>query len=71
MKAINSVRLLRVTHEQTQAELATLLDIHVSTYTKKENGQIPFSVKEIVILRDYYKLNNDQVAEIFLTNKVG
>lgn len=70
-RKVNDVKLLRLSYGYTQGDIAKFLNVHISTYTKKENGQLPFSLKEIRVLKEFYNLDNDEVVEIFLNNKVG
>ena len=60
---------LRLKNYKTQKDMAKILKLEVSTYTKKENGQIPFSIKEVSTLKDVFKLNDSEVVAIFL-NKI-
>ena len=46
---------LRKEHGETQIEMAKLLGLKTaSAYNKKENGNVPFSLKEAKILSDHY-----------------
>lgn len=49
----------------TQKDVADLLEITVSAYTKKENGQSNFTRKELSALKDLLELDNDEFVEIF------
>lgn len=69
MKKIRKIKLLRVTHGLTQAEVADILGVHVTTYTKKENGYISFSLSEMNLLKHFYNLSNDDVVEVFLEDE--
>jgi hypothetical protein len=42
------------------------LEISQSTYNKKENGIIPFSLEEIKELKTILNLDNRQIINIFL-----
>lgn len=62
---------LRLENNKTQKDIAQILNLEVSTYTKKENGQIPFSIKEVSTLREVFKLNDSEVVSIFLNKNVS
>ncbi len=62
---------LRLKNHKTQKDIAKMLDLEVSTYTKKENGQIPFSIKEVLTLKEIFKLNDSEVIDIFLNKNVS
>ena len=62
---------LRLENDKTQKDIAQILNLEVSTYTKKENGQIPFSIKEVSTLREVFKLNDSEVVSIFLNKSVS
>ena len=64
------LKTLRAKNSKTQKEIANILGVEVSTYTKKENGQIPFSIKEVSTLKEIFKLNAREVVDIFLNNNV-
>lgn len=64
------LKTLRVKNSKTQKEIANILGVEVSTYTKKENGQIPFSIKEVSTLKEIFKLNAREVVDIFLNKNV-
>ncbi|MCR8744372.1 helix-turn-helix domain-containing protein [Romboutsia lituseburensis] len=57
---------LRLKNRITQKTIANLLDVDVSTYTKKENGQIVFSIKEVSAIKDFFKLSDAEIVKIFL-----
>ena len=50
----------------TQKILAKLLQIDVTTYSKKENGVIEFKASEILILKKTLNLTPIEIDEIFL-----
>ncbi|MGL5068431.1 MAG: helix-turn-helix transcriptional regulator [Sarcina sp.] len=49
-----------------QEEIAVLLGISKSTYSRKENGKIVFKLEEVKLLKEYLKLSEKEIFEIFL-----
>lgn len=49
----------------TQKAVAELLGITPSSYTKKENGGIPFSLKEVKLLKEIFVLETEEFMRIF------
>lgn len=54
----------------TQKILAKLLQIDVTTYSKKENGVIEFKASEILILKKTLNLTPIEIDEIFFNSNV-
>ena len=54
----------------TQKILAKLLQIDVTTYSKKENGVIEFKASEILILKKTLNLTPIEIDEIFFNCNV-
>ena len=54
----------------TQKILAKLLQIDVTTYSKKENGVIEFKASEILILKTTLNLTPIEIDEIFFNPNV-
>ncbi len=51
----NELKRLRKERGETQIQLAKLLGLKTaSAYCKKENGTVPFSLEEAVILSEHY-----------------
>lgn len=62
---------IRVKNGLTQEALAEKLDMSVTAYSKRENGQIEFNVTEIKKLKDALVLNDDDVIRIFFGSEVA
>jgi putative transcriptional regulator len=54
----------------TQRDMAHLLNITVSSYSRKENGKTGFSQKELEIMIDSLKLTAEEAVYIFLNKKL-
>lgn len=54
----------------TQKNIAKLLQIDVTTYSKKENGVIEFKASEISILKVILNLTPMDIDEIFFNHNV-
>jgi len=62
---------LRVLNGLTQKELAEKLEMSETSYTKRENGQISFTVDEIKKLKLILQLSYEDVIRIFFTDGVA
>ncbi|MPN12787.1 hypothetical protein SDC9_160107 [bioreactor metagenome] len=62
---------IRVKNGLTQEALAEKLEMSVTAYSKRENGQIEFNVTEIKKLKDALVLNDDDVIRIFFGSEVA
>ncbi len=58
----------RVLKGYTQKEVGTLLRITESTYSKKENNKLPFSVAEAYRLKSCLDLTNEDLIQIFFSD---
>lgn len=45
----------------TQAEVAQMLQIKQNSYSNKENGKKPFTVREIKLLKDILKVSYEEL----------
>ncbi|WP_404989327.1 helix-turn-helix transcriptional regulator [Clostridium culturomicium] len=61
-----TLRKLRIELDVTQKEFAKLINLPVSTYRKKENGESKLSLEEALLIS---KIANKSVDEIFLASK--
>ena len=50
----------------TQEDLASLLDIGIPTYSRKENNLIPFTLEELRRIKEFLKLSDQDFINIFL-----
>ena len=57
------MRILREDNDKTQAQIAKMLNMHLTVYQRYERGEreIPFWVA--IKLADYYKVSLDYIAE--------
>jgi putative transcriptional regulator len=56
------LKILRCKQDLNQADVAKILNITISSYSRKENGKQGFSLKEAMIIS---KLFNKSIEEIF------
>lgn len=54
-----NIRNLREDHDKTQAEIAEILHIKQTTYSKYELGKINIPVEVFLTLADYYNISVD------------
>lgn len=52
---------LRVKHNLTQREVAEILHIKSSTYSKYENGKLVLSFNKLVALAKFYNVSADYI----------
>lgn len=61
------LRKLRTDFDYTQSDLAELLGLkQTSSYSRKENGKVAFSIEEVKKLKKIFKLSTEDVVKIFL-----
>ena len=53
---IDFIRSLRSYKRLTQSEMAKILNLSAASYIKKENGKVAFTLEEIKILSEYFKV---------------
>ena len=56
-----NVKEYRVKKGYTQKQIAMLLDIKQNTYSNKENGKRAFTIDEIKILKDLFKVSYEEL----------
>lgn len=55
------IRELREDNDKTQAEIAKLINIGQSYYSKQERNEKPFQINQIITLCNYYGVSADYV----------
>lgn len=65
------LKALRVKNGHTQAKLGEMMNMGETTYCKKENGQIDFTLSEVKMLKDIYKLSQEDIEKIFFSDDVA
>lgn len=65
------IKSLRVLNGLTQKELAEKLAMGETSYTKRENGQISFTVEELNQLRIILNISDQDIIRIFFNNNVA
>ena len=58
---ITKIKQYRKLNKYRQEDLAKILGIKQNTYSKKENGISKFTVDEITILKDIFKVTYDDL----------
>ena len=58
---IKKIKQYRKLNKYRQEDLAKILGIKQNTYSKKENGISKFTVDEITILKDIFKVTYDDL----------
>lgn len=66
----SKLREIRKAKNVTQKDLAELLTIDKTTYCKKENGVIEFRIQEVIKMKKFFELSNDEVIKIFFEQNV-
>ena len=56
-----NVKEYRVKKGYTQKQIAMLLDIKQNTYSNKENGKRAFTINEIKILKELFKVSYEEL----------
>lgn len=65
---MSKVKEFREARGLKQEDLATLLNISTGNYSKKETGNIKYSLPEAKILADYF---NTTIESLFFENEVS
>jgi DNA-binding XRE family transcriptional regulator len=63
----NMLKARRVQFGYSQTNVAEELDMTMTTYGKKERGDLDFSQSEIYTLKNLLHLTNEEVFEFFLS----
>ncbi|MDU3723537.1 helix-turn-helix transcriptional regulator [Clostridium celatum] len=64
--SIEDLKVLRIRRKLKQKDIASELGITTNSYTKKENGINPFTLKEVKILKEFLKITDNEIIKIFL-----
>lgn len=59
------LKILRIKKSLTQKDVADELGIATNSYTKKENGNNPFSVNELKEIKRLFQINDSEFIKIF------
>lgn len=58
------IKALRIDHDKAQKEIAALLRVNQSYYSKQERGEKPFQVDQIIQLAIFYHVSADYILGI-------
>lgn len=58
---MNNIKKLREERGINQKVFADLIDVSLSSYSKKEKGSVRFSLQEAKILSEYLRLSIDEI----------
>lgn len=61
----NNVKMLRVKFNKTQQQMADIIKVSVTTYIRKEQGKIKFTLTEVKVFKEYFGLTLQEVWNIF------
>lgn len=64
----SELKALRVKNGHTQEQLGILMNMGKTTYCKKENGQIDFTLADIKLLKRVYSLSQEEILSIFFND---
>lgn len=65
------LKALRALYGYTQKQLADKLGIGETSYTKRENGALTFTINEVKLLKEIFNLKDQDIIRIFFTNEVA
>lgn len=63
---MNKIKAFRSGENLTLKKMANCLGMNVGTYAKKESGKNSFTVNEVKRFKEVFRLNTDQVNEMFI-----
>lgn len=61
MKFNERIRALREDRDMTQTEIAKVIGVAQSYYSKQERGEKPFQIEQIITLCKYYGVSADYI----------
>ena len=64
MEHYERFRQLREDHDKNQTEIAEILGIKQSYYSKQERGAKPFQIEQIKTLCQYYGVSADYILDL-------
>lgn len=70
MCEFRELKALRVKNKVTQEKISELIKISKTSYNKRENGNIEFTLDEIVNISMVFNLSPQQIYEFFLLPKL-
>ena len=59
---VRNLKRLRKEKELTQRQVATILNMHRSNYSKVENGERELSIESIITLADFFEMTVDELV---------
>lgn len=62
---LDELKAIRIKNGLKQKDIAEKLKINTNSYTKKENGNNPFTIEEVRILKKYFKIEDKLFLKIF------
>lgn len=66
----NLLKAERVRYNLTQKEISKILNIDVTSYSKRETGVMDFKSSEINLLKHLLKLTPEKIDEIFFESEL-
>lgn len=61
MKHYEKIKELRIDNDKKQIEIAKLLNVPQSYYSKQERNEKPFQIEQIIILCKFYGVSADYI----------
>ena len=59
---VKNLKRLRKERKLTQQQIATILNMHRSNYSKVENGERELSIESIINLADFFEMSVDELV---------
>jgi DNA-binding XRE family transcriptional regulator len=67
---IRELKQFRKSCGYTQEEVGKVLGINKSNYCRREKGQVPFTLKDVMLMQNLFNMTFLQVWNIFLNEEV-
>jgi DNA-binding XRE family transcriptional regulator len=64
LKAIRNMKSI------SQEQIGSFMELSKSSYNKRENGKVDFTLSELIIIASIFELTKDQIFDIFFKNKL-
>lgn len=71
MLVSNELKAARIRAGYSQKKICKLADMGETSYSKRENGIVPFTINEVSKIAGILQLSKDEIIKIFFNEKVA
>jgi DNA-binding XRE family transcriptional regulator len=66
----SNLKAIRIKHGLTQDDIAERINISGTSYNKRENGKLEFTLSELITLAIIFNLSKEQIYDIFFIDEL-